>query len=150
MLERSIPKNRAAEFLDVVEDLAHDTCIEPEPDCPRCELRKICPTAQTRKDEAAHAAKHPTPQAHVPSKEKPKPLEEKAKEPPKPDKEKEKAKAAKSPAPAPVPPPASAKEKEKPKEPPKPAATAKPVSKPETPPPPSKSSRPTKGRPGAK
>ena len=61
---------------------------------------------QTRKDEAAHAAKHPTPQARVPSKEKPKPLEEKAKEPPKPDKEKEKAKAAKSPS-APVPPPAS-------------------------------------------
>ncbi len=45
-LERAVPKNRGAEFADLIEDLAHDTCVEGEPDCPRCELRKICPTAQ--------------------------------------------------------------------------------------------------------
>jgi endonuclease III len=57
LLERAVPKNRGAEFLDLIEDLAHDTCVETEPDCPRCELRKICPTGQARKEEAAAAAK---------------------------------------------------------------------------------------------
>jgi endonuclease-3 len=56
-LERAVPKNRGQEFSDLVEDLAHDTCVEPEPDCPRCELRKLCPTALSRKAEAASAAK---------------------------------------------------------------------------------------------
>ncbi len=51
MLERAVPKNRGSEFVDLLEELAHDTCIEGEPDCPRCELRKICPTALTRKDD---------------------------------------------------------------------------------------------------
>ncbi len=47
-LERAVPKNRGAEFVDLMEELAHDTCVESEPECPRCELRKVCPTAQTR------------------------------------------------------------------------------------------------------
>ncbi len=45
-LERAVPKNRGAEFADLIEELAHDTCVEGEPECPRCELQKICPTAQ--------------------------------------------------------------------------------------------------------
>ena len=45
-LERAVPKNRGVEFADLIEELAHDTCVEGEPDCPRCELRKICPTGQ--------------------------------------------------------------------------------------------------------
>ena len=45
-LERAVPKNRGAEFVDLIEELAHDTCVEGEPECPRCELQKICPTAQ--------------------------------------------------------------------------------------------------------
>ncbi len=49
VLERAVPKNRGAEFLDLIEDLANDTCVEGEPDCPRCELRKICPYALARK-----------------------------------------------------------------------------------------------------
>jgi endonuclease III len=49
LLERAVPKNRGGEFSDLIEELAHDTCVEGEPDCPRCELRKICPTALTRK-----------------------------------------------------------------------------------------------------
>lgn len=57
ILERAVPKNRAAEFCELIEELTHDTCVEGEPDCGRCELRKICPTAQTRKAEAAAAAK---------------------------------------------------------------------------------------------
>jgi endonuclease III len=67
ILERAVPKNRGAEFLDLIEDLANDTCVEGEPDCPHCELRKICPYALTRKQQdasdaaAARAAKarHP-------------------------------------------------------------------------------------------
>jgi endonuclease III len=56
VLERAVPKNRGAEFLDLIEDLANDTCVEGEPDCPRCELRKICPFAVARKQQEAEAA----------------------------------------------------------------------------------------------
>jgi len=55
ILERAVPKNRGAEFLDLIEDLANDTCVEGEPDCPNCELRKICRFAVERKQQA-HAA----------------------------------------------------------------------------------------------
>ncbi len=49
-----VPKNRGAESSsELIEELAHDTCIEGIPDCPRCELRKICPTGLARKAEAA-------------------------------------------------------------------------------------------------
>jgi endonuclease III len=51
VLERAVPKNRGAEFLDLIEDLANDTCVEGEPDCPHCELRKICTFAMTKKHE---------------------------------------------------------------------------------------------------
>jgi endonuclease-3 len=56
MLERAVPKNRGVEFTDLLEELAHDTCVEGIPDCPRCELRKVCPTGRARKVEA-HPAK---------------------------------------------------------------------------------------------
>ncbi len=56
MLERAVPKNRGAEFADLIEELAHDTCVEGEPDCPRCELQKICPTGQDQKAHGASAA----------------------------------------------------------------------------------------------
>jgi endonuclease III len=56
-LERAVPKNRGVEFSDLFEELAHDTCVEGEPDCPRCELRKICPTGLTQKAEASTGAK---------------------------------------------------------------------------------------------
>jgi endonuclease-3 len=56
VLERAVPKNRGAEFLDLIEDLANDTCVEGEPDCPHCELRKICAFATTRKNEVRTAA----------------------------------------------------------------------------------------------
>jgi len=51
VLERAVPKNRGAEFLDLIEDLANDTCVEGEPDCPHCELRKICAFSLARKHE---------------------------------------------------------------------------------------------------
>lgn len=60
MLERAVPKNRGLEFCDLLEELAHDTCVDGDPDCPRCELRKTCPTAQTRKEHAAVQAKSAT------------------------------------------------------------------------------------------
>lgn len=47
LLERAIPKNRGSEFADLLEKLSHDTCTD-RPDCPRCELRKICPTGRMR------------------------------------------------------------------------------------------------------
>ena len=56
VLERAVPKNRGAEFLDLMEDLANDTCVEGEPDCPRCELRKICPYPLSRKHQDGDAA----------------------------------------------------------------------------------------------
>jgi endonuclease III len=56
IVERAIPKNRGAEFLDLIEDLANDTCLEQKPDCPHCELRKICPFAASRKHEAHSSA----------------------------------------------------------------------------------------------
>jgi endonuclease III len=52
ILERAIPKNRGVEFFELLEDLAHDTCIAGDPDCPRCELRKICHYVQVKKQEA--------------------------------------------------------------------------------------------------
>src|SRR5208283_5120361 len=52
ILERAVPKNRGVEFLELLEELAHDTCVEPRPDCPRCELRKICAYALAGKHEA--------------------------------------------------------------------------------------------------
>jgi endonuclease-3 len=57
LLERAVPKNRGFEFSDLLEELAHDTCVEDEPDCPACELRKVCPTAHARKAEAVATAK---------------------------------------------------------------------------------------------
>ena len=56
-LERAIPKTRAGEFMDLIEALAYDTCVEPEPDCPRCELKKICPTGLERIANPTLAAK---------------------------------------------------------------------------------------------
>ncbi len=47
-LERAVPKNRGAEFVDLMEELTHDTCVAGVPDCPRCDLKKICPTGQAR------------------------------------------------------------------------------------------------------
>lgn len=69
-LERAVPKNRGVEFVELVEELAHDTCVEPEPDCPRCELRKICPTGLSRKDEAHAAARHAASAARAAAKDK--------------------------------------------------------------------------------
>jgi endonuclease III len=57
ILERAVPKNRGTEFADLIEELAHDTCVEGIPDCPRCELRKTCPTARVLKEEAHAASK---------------------------------------------------------------------------------------------
>ena len=57
ILERAVPKNRGVEFLDLIEDLANDTCLETNPECPRCELRKVCTYALTHK-RAAHSAAH--------------------------------------------------------------------------------------------
>jgi endonuclease III len=56
VLERAVPKNRGAEFLDLIEDLTNDTCVEGDPDCSRCELRKICTFALNRKTEVRPAA----------------------------------------------------------------------------------------------
>ena len=53
MLERAVPKNRGAEFVDLIEELAHDTCVPEEPDCPRCVLEKVCPTGQEYKEHGA-------------------------------------------------------------------------------------------------
>lgn len=50
VLERAVPKNRGVEFLELMVELAHDTC-DARPDCPHCELRKICPFSLAKKYE---------------------------------------------------------------------------------------------------
>jgi endonuclease III len=95
LLERAVPKNRGAEFVDLLEDLAHDTCVIPEPDCPRCDLRKICPTGLARKEEAHVAAKQAAARARAAAKVKVK------------EKDTPKAQTKAAPTPAPAPPPAS-------------------------------------------
>jgi endonuclease III len=81
ILERAIPKNRGVEFLELLEELAHDTCVASNPECPRCDLRKICHYVQTKKHEAqqpapAKASSKPAP---VPQKPTKKPAHEAAK-----------------------------------------------------------------------
>ena len=56
-LERAVPKNRGFEFRDLLEDLAHDTCLAGQPICPNCELRKLCPTGLAKKEETSHPSK---------------------------------------------------------------------------------------------
>lgn len=56
ILERAIPKNRGVEFFELLEELTHDTCLAGEPECPRCELRKICHYVQVKKQEASQPA----------------------------------------------------------------------------------------------
>jgi endonuclease III len=90
LLERAVPKNRGAEFVDLLEELAHDTCLEPEPDCPRCDLRKLCPTAHSRKEEAAAAAKLAAAQAKAAARESARAAKAAAKAPPAPAKSKDK------------------------------------------------------------
>lgn len=122
-LERAVPKNRGAEFCDLMEELTHDTCVPGVPDCPRCDLRKICPTGQERLNADKIAARAATKASHAKPAEKAKP-----ESPPAPAASKPKAPPAK-PAPKSAPPKA-----------------AKP-SRPETPPtPPPSSSRPSKGK----
>ncbi len=71
-MERAVPKNRGTEFVDLMEELTHDTCVAGPPDCPRCDLRKICPTGQARLvlDKAAArsaARKKPAPKIPAPA-----------------------------------------------------------------------------------
>ena len=54
-------------LVDLIEELAHDTCGEEEPDCPTCELRKICPTGMARQAEAAAVQSSPKPKRTTPS-----------------------------------------------------------------------------------
>ena len=56
-LERAIPKNRGVEFLALLERLAQYPCVADQPECPECDLRKICPTGLARVVELRHAAK---------------------------------------------------------------------------------------------
>jgi endonuclease III len=140
LLERAIPKNRGVEFGDLLEELAHDTCVEPEPDCPRCELRKVCPTASARKEEAIATAR----QAAIDAKDKAKQQAREQKDAAKPkEKAKEPPRAKEPVKPAPkAAPPAKAIPKAAPATKPVPQAKAAPPPKPAP-----KSSKP-KGRSG--
>jgi endonuclease-3 len=68
-VERAVPKNRGAEFLELIEDLANDTCVKEEPDCSRCELRKICAYVLSHKAETPEAALANRPAKPRPAKE---------------------------------------------------------------------------------
>jgi endonuclease-3 len=64
VIERAVPKNRGVEFIELIEELAHDTCVEGVPDCPSCDLRKICPTGVARQVQAASASKSSRQKTH--------------------------------------------------------------------------------------
>ena len=133
MLERAVPKNRGAEFSDLLEELAHDTCVAGTPDCPRCELRKICPTGQERLNADKTATRAAAKAANVKETDKAKP------EAPAPAEPKTKTASAK-PAAAKLEPKAPAKTSSKDE---KPAASRTPP----VPPPASPRSSKGKGRP---
>ena len=59
-LERGIPKNRGHEFMDVMEDLTHDVCLEENPLCGRCALQSICPFGKDRGHQTTSAARSTT------------------------------------------------------------------------------------------
>jgi endonuclease-3 len=150
-LERSVPKNRGAEFGDLMEELAHDTCVPGEPDCPRCELRSICPTGRAR----LASPRPPTPSRPGPKDKAPKdgPAPEAPRqEGPKPrGKEKPAAPkdtpAARHPAPAPTAKATPAARKPHPKPEPPPAPSR---SQPKAPPAPAPAPTPKASRPGSK
>lgn len=69
IVERAVPKNRGAEFAELIEELANDVCKRESPECPRCDVRKHCdyyaqlraserPGAASVKTKAAPVAKH--------------------------------------------------------------------------------------------
>lgn len=47
-LERAVPKTKGPEYVDLMEKLAHDTCVANDPNCHDCVLVKLCPTGQSR------------------------------------------------------------------------------------------------------
>jgi endonuclease-3 len=139
VLERAVPKNRGGEFLELLEELTHDTCVAGVPDCPRCELRKVCPYALASKNEAAAAARAAKIEATRAGKKAvaKEPVKEPVKEPAKePSREKPAPPAAKptakQPPPAPGKPPAAAKPTPPPQA--KPPAAKQPPPPPRTPP----------------
>ena len=113
VLERAVPKNRGVEFLELLEELAHDTCVESLPDCPRCELRKICRYSLTRKQEAHQSsqASHAAPKAATSKSDS---------EAKKPAKKTAKGASKEHPAPAPAPPATPTAKKPATKQPPPP------------------------------
>lgn len=48
-LEQQVPKSRAAEFVDLLSDLAQKHCLAEDPTCPACPLGKICPSGAEAK-----------------------------------------------------------------------------------------------------
>lgn len=88
LVERAIPKNRGAEFLELLEDLAHDPTVENDPKAPRW----------IHQGKPAKAAKEETAKDAPPKAEKPQPKKAA------PAPESEPAKAAKKPQPKPAPP----------------------------------------------
>ena len=57
LIERAVSKTRGFEFRNLLEDLAHDTCVAGVPKCPDCELRKLCPFGIAQKDAVHQTAK---------------------------------------------------------------------------------------------
>jgi endonuclease III len=111
VVERAVPKNRGREFAELLEELAHDTCSPDAPDCPRCELRKLCPHAQAQKLQASPAPqpRRPTAAKVAPSEPSPSPKPKVAPSEPSPSpKPKTAAKPNSRSGPSPLPPKTSA------------------------------------------
>ncbi|WP_165070188.1 endonuclease [Paludisphaera rhizosphaerae] len=99
LVERAIPKNRGAEFVDLLEEMAHDPAIANDPKAPRwIHTGKPAKSAPAKDEPAPKAAK-----TAAPAEEKPK-AAPKAKEPEKAPPANAKKAHPPAPAPAPAPP----------------------------------------------
>jgi endonuclease-3 len=111
LIERAIPKNRGAEFVDLLEELAHDPAVEKDPKAPRWihhgKPAKPAPTKDEPASKAApKAAKEPPAPApaQAEGKAKPAPAKTKVKEPEPEPTPPAKAKKPQPPPPPPAPP----------------------------------------------
>jgi len=109
LIERAIPKNRGAEFVDLLEEMAHDPAVEKDPRAPRW-VHQGKPARPAKDESAPKAASKAAKEAPAPVsvEEKAKPAAKAKTKEPEPDKappaRAKKPQQPPAPAPAPAPP----------------------------------------------
>ncbi|MBS1823694.1 MAG: endonuclease [Acidobacteria bacterium] len=97
-VERAVSKTRGPEFAVLVAEVCADVCVEPEPKCPACDLKKLCPTGSAKISGKTTPAAAKSPPAAEPSAAK-KGSEAEKTQTGKPEAKKVEAKPAAAPAP---------------------------------------------------